>query len=659
MALLNQEDTNQDEQVTVDDTGPKTFRLGTLKSGGITKAPIHGTYAISSLLQELAIHSDRSSAQDAGHLVINEAKLRENPVERLLTMIQARFWPALVRKLDANGLKMACMDAKDRGHNQQPRIYVPFGDKVAQKYYKQIAKERRDLDLDVVVLPKDLPPEFAASLRNKPGLLSLSLTISENLNGIERIQGTPFVVPGGRFNEMYGWDSYFCALGLLEQPDPTGYYCYLAKSMVDNLVYEIVHYGKILNANRSYYLTRSQPPFLTAMANAVNRRIDVVAGLVRRGEMDATGHVRLLVDGQDAWILKVMQAAMREYKGVWMAEPRFVPQLGLCRYFDEGIGIPLETEASHYQVILEGFAAKWGLSQENFIIAYNLGRIKEPELDAYFVHDRALRESGHDTTYRFEGRTVDLLTVDLNALLYRYERDIAQYIDDNYDGLMETGDLAETAEDWNVKAEARRQRMRLLMWDGERGLWFDYDFVQGQRTQYESVTSFWALWAGLASAEEAQTMMEKGLPLFEVAGGLVAGTERSRGEVSLLRPNRQWDYPCGWAPHQMLAWAGLLQYGYNSDARRLVYRWLYMITKCFAEYNAVVPEKFDVVAQSHKVDAEYGNVGVDFRMVPREGFGWMNASYQVGLSLLSRSERRALELLIPPGRLFGSGNGAG
>lgn len=145
---------------------------------------------------------------------------------------------------------------------------------------------------------------------------------------------------------------------------------------------------------------------------------------------------------------------------------------------------------------------------------------------------------------------------------------------------------------------------------------------------------------------------ERSLQLFEQAGGLVAGTEKSRGPLSLQRPNRQWDYPYGWAPHQILAWHGLIRYGYLNEAKRLTYRWLLMITKCFVDYNAVVPEKFDVVALSHKVTAEYGNVGTDFKYVPKEGFGWMNASYQVGLNLLSRQEKRALGLLIPAEKLF-------
>lgn len=635
MAILAQEDTDRNEQVTVEDTGPKTIRLGTLQSGGIVRGEIHGTYMISSLLQELALHSDTEhTSASAGHLVISQTKLQQNPVDRLLEMIQNRFWPALVRRLDGDGLALALKDSKNRTEDKMARIYVPQKDLLAQDYYRQVKREKPELELDVIVLPSQISPTFVASIRDKPGILSLKLEQSDD----ERVEATPFVVPGGRFNEMYGWDSYFCALGLLEQPDPTGFYLYLARSMVDNLVYEIEHYGKILNANRSYYLTRSQPPLLTSMAKAVYRKIIEIAATIP----PITGHFERATRDVEGWRGKVFRAAIKEYENVWMSEPRLVPQYGLSRYFDEGIGIPMETEEKHFEPILQSFSEKWGLGVHEFAKAFNSGAIKEPDLDAYFVHDRALRESGHDTTYRFDGKTVDLLTVDLNCLLYRYEMDISDYLESvNSDNSK-----------WLCLAGKRRERMRALMWDESRGLWFDYDFVKGEKSDYESVTSFWAMWSGIASPEEAELMVERSLGLFEVGGGLVAGTEKSRGPISLLRPNRQWDYPCGWAPHQMMAWEGLKAYGYTDVAKRLAYRWLHMITRCFAEYNAVVPEKFDVVARSHKVTAEYGNVGTDFRMVPMEGFGWMNASYQVGMRMMGRAERRALELVVPPERLF-------
>ena len=137
------------------------------------------------------------------------------------------------------------------------------------------------------------------------------------------------------------------------------------------------------------------------------------------------------------------------------------------------------------------------------------------------------------------------------------------------------------------------------------------------------------------------------MPLFEVAGGLVAGTKASRGEVTPERPQRQWDYPFGWPPHQMLAWQGLVDYGYRDAAERLAYRWLLMITENAAAYNGTVPEKYDVVNRTHQVFVEYGNVGTQFDYITREGFGWMNASYQVGLALLTPDERTKLEALTP------------
>jgi hypothetical protein len=101
-----------------------------------------------------------------------------------------------------------------------------------------------------------------------------------------------------------------------------------------------------------------------------------------------------------------------------------------------------------------------------------------------------------------------------------------------------------------------------------------------------------------------------------------------------------------------MAWYGLQKYDFANEARRLAYRWLYTISKSFVDFNGVVPEKFDIVSMTHKVQVEYGNVGVDFKFVPREGFGWMNASFQVGLSYLTSQQRRALGTLSSPEVVF-------
>jgi alpha,alpha-trehalase len=118
--------------------------------------------------------------------------------------------------------------------------------------------------MKVVRLPQKITSRYVRSLDGRHGVLSLAI-VPRSQGGHE---GLPFVVPGGRFNEMYGWDSYFITLGLLNDKRIE-----LAKGMVDNFVYEITHYGAILNANRTYYLTRSQPPFLTSMALAVYKHL--------------------------------------------------------------------------------------------------------------------------------------------------------------------------------------------------------------------------------------------------------------------------------------------------------------------------------------------------------------------------------------------------
>jgi alpha,alpha-trehalase len=104
----------------------------------------------------------------------------------------------------------------------------------------------------------------------------------------------------------------------------------------------------------------------------------------------------------------------------------------------------------------------------------------------------------------------------------------------------------------------------------------------------------------------------------------------------------------------MMLWRGLLNYGYEAEAREMIYRWLYMITQNAVDYNGTIPEKYDVVNATHKVYAEYGNVGSDFAYITRSGFGWMNASYQYGLSLLPKEYIRKLDNLETPEAVFGN-----
>lgn len=543
--LVEQEDTDGDFQITVNDLGPKTFSVGTADSGGYRTIDIRGTYMLSNLLQELALANDFGRK----HIVLDEARLNENPVDRLSRMIRNHFWDGLTRRIDAQGLETICADPKNRTADHNPRIYIPYDEQETYEYYCQVANDRPHLKLQVERLPKDLTPEYVKSINDKPGILTLAM---EKVNG--KMQGVPFVVPGGRFNEMYGWDSYFIALGLLIDGRVD-----LAKGMVDNFVYEIRHYGKILNANRSYYLSRSQPPFLTDMALRVYKHLPTDNP-----------------EENKAWLRKCMLAAIKEYDTVWMSAPRLDPDTGLSRYRPAGVGIPPETEASHFDHVIAPYAEKLNLSIEEYMQQYNDAVIKEPELDEYFLHDRAVRESGHDTTYRFEKRCANLATVDLNALLYKYETDIANCIQSIFqDDFRDTDGNPLTASMWTKRAVQRKERMDKYLWNEENSLFYDYDTVLKEQSRYESVTAFWTMWAGCASPEQAQKMAKASLHKFEALGGLVSGTEESRGVISLDRPNRQWDFPFGWAPHQIMAWGAFENYDMPDIARRLAYRWLY------------------------------------------------------------------------------------
>ena len=135
-------------------------------------------------------------------------------------------------------------------------------------------------------------------------------------------------------------------------------------------------------------------------------------------------------------------------------------------------------------------------------------------------------------------------------------------------------------------------------------------------------------------------------------GGIVGSTEESRGPISEDRPQTQWDYPFGWSPQQMLTWIGLKNYGYTKLARELAYKWLYTITVNAYNYNGTIAEKYDVVSRSSQVFAEYGNVGTKYSYITRQGFGWTNASYVVGLTFLAKKLIADLDRLIPPEWVF-------
>jgi alpha,alpha-trehalase len=297
---------------------------------------------------------------------------------------------------------------------------------------------------------------------------------------------------------------------------------------------------------------------------------------------------------------------------------------------------------------LKPYAEALKLSIEDYISKYDSGEIKNHGLDQYFIHDRTVRESGHDTSYRIEGNCADLNLVELNAMLYKYETDFAQLIKNEFNGIFETYSTSY----WQQKAKTRKKAIDNYLWNESKGLYFDYNVVTNTQSTFVGASTLAPLWANLCSEKQAKLLVKNAIPLLKEKGGIAGCDKESRGEISAERPARQWDYPNGWAPHQMMAWKGLMNYGFYEEAQELIYRWLFMITKNAVDYNGTIPEKYDVVEATHKVFAEYGNVGTDFEYITQEGFGWMNASYQYGLLLLDSRYLTKLNDLIDPELIF-------
>lgn len=581
----------------------ESFSLGTSSSDGSHRIQIRGTYMLANLLQELSL----AKAANRKFINLEEWKLTEDPVHRLNRMIKDIFWDNLTRNMDESGIELAALDSK--ALNWCPRIYIPQGAPEQFAYYTKIAKKRPAWGLDVQWLPEgEITAEYIKSLNHKPGILALEMESipGEGLSGETVLKGLPFIVPGGRFNELYNWDACFCTLGMLDS------HPYVVKSMIRHFIFEIKHYGKILNANRSYYLGRSQPPFLTDLARRTYQ--------ATKYEFDAKELFRLAI-----------LAAIKEYHNLWMAEPRYDEVSGLSRYRPIGLGFPPECEPQHFAHVLKPYAVKYNMSVDEVKEAYDRGEIHEPDLDEFCLHDRAARESGHDTSKRTENAAANNATIDLNCLLYRYETDISFALRTEFDDRLEVpaafcapgqeeGRL-ESSSTWDRRARKRKSLIDRLMWNEKEGLYFDYDTAKRKQCDYESATSLWALWCGVASPRQASLLVARGLPRFECAGGLASGTQHSRGSTSAENPQKQWDYPHGWAPHQVLVWDGLKRYGYHEEAERLIYRWLHMVTRISSDYNGTIVEKYDVTQlhSSHKVGAEYGNQGLAFQGISQGG----------------------------------------
>ena len=431
-----------------------------------------------------------------------------------------------------------------------------------------------------------------------------------------------YVVPGGRFNEMYGWDSYFIILGLVRDGRVD-----LARGMVENFFFEIQHYGGILNANRTYYFTRSQPPFLSSMILAV------YDAEVAQAKTPAQ-HVQL----RD-WLEHAYDFAQRDYS-LLTSNIHRAGDTGLARYFDVGDGpVPEMADDSPYYPDVIRWLIAHPQADPGYLVTLpeaptsaDMPKVAELSCNAsasvvcahahvnghwltrdFYKGDRAMRESGFDPSFRygpFSGSTHHYAGVDLNSLLYKYETDMAR--------IAKLLDRSSEATEWKDRADRRRAAINRYLWNPQRGVYMDYDYMSHRSSTYRYATMFYPLWAGVADSVQAKAV-ESHLNLLEHAGGLAMSTEDT---------GLQWDMPFGWAPVNWIAIDGLHEAGDDVDAKRLAREFSKSIEQGY-EADGTIVEKYDVVNASSHVQVKTGYKENQI------GFGWTNAVYLEMQHLLS------------------------
>ena len=380
-----------------------------------------------------------------------------------------------------------------------------------------------------------------------------------------------YVVPGGRFREVYYWDSYFTMQGLVQSGHTD-----LVKSMLDNFAHLINTVGHIPNGNRTYYLTRSQPPYFAAMVGLYAHATDNAHALPYLDAIEK--EYAFWMDGADT--LAVGHAYRRVV--------RLSDSVVVNRYWDDSN----EPRPESYRPDVE------------------IGQTLPESLRAAFYRNaRATAESGWDFSSRWMRNpkdlrtleTVDLIPVDLNALLYNAERTIA-----GLRSLRHGDGDAGVAHRFNRRADARRRAI-LAMYDPKEGFFFDRRWRSGELvTDRPSLAAAEPLYFGIATDEQAKRVAARLERDFLKPGGFVT-TNFASGQ--------QWDGPNGWPPLEWITIEGVRRYGRADLADKAASRWLALLQRTYHATGRMM-EKYDVVNANRKAGGgEYPT---------QDGFGWTN-----------------------------------
>jgi alpha,alpha-trehalase len=381
----------------------------------------------------------------------------------------------------------------------------------------------------------------------------------------------PYVVPGGRFREIYYWDSYFTMLGLRVSKRID-----LIENMVDNFAYLLNTIGHIPNGNRTYYIGRSQPPFFAAMVQLLSEE---------KGDNSLIKYLPELELEYNFWMKRG-----ELLRGEYNATHRVVVQddgMSLNRYWDENCTPRPESY------------------KEDVEIAHN--STQEPEI--IYRHLRAAAESGWDFSSRWFRRTKDLATIqttdiipiDLNCLLFNLEKTLEK-------AYLIKGDLIKSAQ-FKLLSEWRKEQINTLFWDDARGFYFDLNFKKNRQTIHHTLAATFPLFFNIATQEQAEQVAIVLKKKFLKSGGLI---------TTLAKTGQQWDAPNGWAPLQWIAYKGLCNYGLFDVANKIKKNWLNTNERIYKETGKMM-EKYNVQNQ----DLEAG--GGEYPL--QDGFGWSNGVF--------------------------------
>ena len=379
----------------------------------------------------------------------------------------------------------------------------------------------------------------------------------------------PYVVPGGRFREVYYWDSYFTMLGLADSGRTD-----LIRDMVENFAYLIDEIGFIPNGNRTYFCSRSQPPFFALM-------VDLLAD----------------ISDDEAVYERFLPHLKREYD-FWMAgsdalspdtpaKQRVVMTPGgyLNRYWDDEAIPRQESYAEDVELAA-------GISQST---------------EQLYRDIRAGAESGWDYSSRWFAdqqsmetvRTTQVVPVDLNTLIYNLEATLARVS-------QSCGD-ADAADLYRTRAEARRKLLQSLFFDNTTGMFMDLALPDLKVTGALSIAAAYPLFFGVATQKQGELVAKCINQDFLKAGGWLT-TLRDTGQ--------QWDRPNGWAPMQWVTYCGLKRYGFHAEARTGAERWINNNMAVYRAHGRLL-EKYNVEST--------GTAGSGGEYDVQDGFGWTNA----------------------------------